>query len=219
MDHLYPYDDDRRAPLSRVDTATIPYKPFAEAIVHCLENNPARFVGNELWDPPTAWLRDIHFAVVNALSLRDWKNVVVMPTLKTSADVHHGIDFLVIYDEPTSNREVIVSVDLSLRQKRNFKADVLITDTCVTPNDVYYNTPGTDIPDAWNADKEEERHIEQQRRTAIGETIASIIREKLINEDPHYGQTMRRIERTVRQDLATLLATENPRRMRSKSVR
>lgn len=205
MNHLYPSNDPRRRVLANIDALKVEYRSFAAAILECIEKNPARFEGSELWDPPTGWLRDVHYAIVEKLKLKNWKNLVMMPTLKTSADVHHGIDLLVIYNEPDTDREVIVSVDLSLRQKETFKADVLVTDTSVIPNDYYYATPRMEIPDKLHASKREDEMIEEERRRAIGTAIADIIDEKLTSEDPHYGQTIRNIGNTIRHDVAELL--------------
>lgn len=205
MDHLYPSKDPRRQALSKISHESIPYKHFADAIVECLEGNPGRFSGTELWDPPTGWLRDVHFAIAERLGVEDYENLVVMPTLKTSADVHHGIDLLVAYREPKNDREIIVTVDLSLRRKERFKADVLVTETDVIPNDWRYAMHETSIPDVPHANKEEEKQTEQWRRAAIGETIAEIIKQKCREEDPRQIATSRGFQARVRSSIAMLL--------------
>jgi|TARA_Y100000310_G_scaffold230136_1_gene232563 hypothetical protein len=205
LDYLYPANDPRRRVVDKIDGDAIQYKSLAQSILESIEENPARYEGSELWDPPAGWLNDVHYAIVDELGLDDWKCLTVMPTLKTAADRYHGIDFLVIYRDPATEREVIVSVDLSLRQKEEFKADVLITDTGAKPNEDYYFTSGQNVPDVQHATKEEDEMVRHERRRATGKVIAEIIEEKLKGEDPHYGGTMRKISKRLHNDVEGLL--------------
>jgi hypothetical protein len=206
LDCLYPQNDTRRQIINRIDHTKIKYKTLAVAILESMEQNPAGYTGNELWDPPAGWMRDVHYAVVNELRLEDWRNLAVMPTLKTAADMYHGIDFLFIYREPSSEREIIVTVDLSLREKDSFKADVLVTDTRAIPNPTYYKTAPVSIPDEEHATREEEQIISAEQRKQIGVVVARIIQEKLIAEDPHYGTTMKKISGQIQRDVASLMS-------------
>lgn len=219
LDCLYPHSDPRRKVIERIDHASIEYQNLAQAILSSIEDNPARYEGSELWDPPAEWVRDIHFGIVSSLEKVDWRDVSIVPTIKTAADIYHGIDFLVIYHDRETEREVIVSVDLSMRQKENFKADVLITETGAEPNSAYYFTEGFHAPERDYMDKKEETARKEKVHFEIGHVIADIIQEKLSKEkDPHYDRVPERVFMDIRNDIEELLKMQKPRNLARKTA-
>jgi len=69
-------------------------------------------------DPPMRIGEDLHAHVFDILSV-DADDVKFYPAVGTSLDIFHGVDFFMEYDNK------ICTIDLSLRNKRHFKADVL----------------------------------------------------------------------------------------------
>ncbi len=210
---MFKAGDRRLAELQAIDPMKIEYRSLAAAVLECIEANPNGYKGSELWDPPTGWMRTIHYEITQRLKLKDWENLVIVPSLKTSADIHHGIDFMVVYHQPETDRDVIVTVDLSLRKKENFKADILVTDTGTTPNPTYFDAPARDIPSIDTSDMAKEQAADadeftrERRRKAVGQCIADVIQEKLEKEDPHYGQTIKAIGGTMHRGIEELLET------------
>lgn len=202
---LYPMNDPRVRTLESIDAGKIQYRNLAAAVLECIDQNPAQYTGSELWDPPTGWMRDIHYAITERLGLKDWKRLTIVPALKTAADRYHGIDFIVVYNEPETEREVIVTVDLSLRKKESFKADILVTDTGAEPHPDYYNTRGCNVDDIPDATAREDEITRELRRQSIGHTIGDIIDEKLRGEDPHYAPLMRSIGKRIHDSVEQLL--------------
>lgn len=215
LDYLYPPNDPRRRVIDTIDQAQIEYKSLAQSLLGCLKpsENPGCYKGKELWDPPAGWMRDVHYAIVESLGLEDWSQLKIVPTLKTAADKYHGIDFLVIYTEPETDRDVIVSVDLSLRHKEGFKADVLVTDTGAMPNQEFFFAQERETPDVMHASAQEEKYIRQEQRRNAGVVIADIIAEKLKREeDPHYARalmSLRRGRNEVHERVVRLLETSS----------
>ncbi|HCI03909.1 TPA: hypothetical protein DE059_03195, partial [Candidatus Peribacteria bacterium] len=64
LDYLYPANDPRRRVVDKIDGDAIQYKSLAQSILESIEENPARYEGSELWDPPAGWLNDVHYAIV-----------------------------------------------------------------------------------------------------------------------------------------------------------
>lgn len=207
---LYKRGDPRARVIESIDFQTVEYRHLAAAVLDAINRNPTGYTGKELWDPPTGWASDVHFHIAQRLELKDWRNLTIVPSLKTSADIHHGIDFIVVYHEPETDRDVIVTIDLSLKDKSHFKADILVNESDVVPNIDYYNTPVRHIPDpAEHRDPAIDKMIRESlpgaRRKALGETIAALIKEKLRSEDPHYGKTMKTIGAEVHNRIAALV--------------
>lgn len=204
LDHLYPLNDPRIRMLEKIDTSRIKYRTLAQAILETLERNVGGYRGTELWDPPSPWLNSLHYEIVSELHDSEWQHLTVMPTLYTAADIYHGIDFLVIYEEPETEREVILSADLTLRGDKEFKSDVLVTNIGAIPNHTYYYCDAREVRDVEYSTKQEDAKIQQKRIHAIGNVIANIIQEKLLAEDPHYGRSIAPINRRIYYDIQRL---------------
>ena len=205
-DYLYPAGDPRVQAINSINFKSVEYRKLAQAILECVNGKtPNGYHGDELWEPPTQWMNDVHYAIVSALELTDWRKLSIIPTLKTSADIHHGIDFMVVFEEPETERSVIVTVDLSLRKKKKFGADLLITDTGAMPNEDYFFIEGVDIPDEDYGTAEDDDKISDKRKKEIGTVIATMIREKLDKEDPHYGQMIQRNNAAIRNGIRSLM--------------
>lgn len=202
---LYAPNDPRLHILRYIDSSRLTYESQGEAIKNCLdpEHNPGIYHGDEFYDPPAGWMRDVHFSIVKELGIDDWSQVKVVPTLKTTADRFHGIDFLIIYT-PERGKEIIVSVDISMRNKDEFKADVLVTETGAKANPDYFLMNEVNIPDRLQSSRDEVMVKDSQRRELIGILIGNVIREKRY-EDQHYDGTLRYIRRSTHRNLSNIL--------------
>ncbi len=206
LDRLYKPNDPRRLILDHIDFNKVEYQRQAQAIVSAIENNPAGYSRDELWDPPVDWARDLHYGIVSGLNEVDWRSVSIIPTIKTAADIYHGIDFLVVYHEKQTEREVILSVDLSLRKKEDFKADLLVTQYGAKANSKFYSIPEFKAPFVhWQSKKEEDAHKQKTNHT-IGLMIAAMITYKLRREqDPNYVSIHEEDYAVIRREILELL--------------
>jgi len=196
LDYLYPEGDPRKQAVDNIDYRTVEFKTLMESLLSCITENPNRYRENELYDPPAAWIRDVHYHLVGILKLDEWSNLKVVPTLKTSADIYHGIDFMIVYTDPQTDEDTMVTVDISLREeKENYKADVIVSDTGVRANEEYYeDIERIEVPDILGASAQEEKALEEERRKNVAHMISKIIKIKQGEGDIHYRNLATRLK-------------------------
>jgi hypothetical protein len=145
-------------------------------------------VASLLWDPPSEWLQRMHLEVAKMLGTEDYSALEIYPVNHTAADKYHGIDTFLQYKTP-KGKKLMVTLDISERNKDDFKADILITETGARLNPEYYPITADsffDIPDLAHASATEQRRIEQQRREKLAALIvkAFVQKEENLKKDP-----------------------------------
>ncbi len=207
MDHLYPENDPRRKIVEQQNLDCIPFESERQALHRVLtETNAGAYTPSEEFDPPAGWIRDVHYWITQALHLDDWSLVRVQPTLTTSADKSAGTDFVIRYTDDETKREILVTVDISLKNKSHFKADILVTPIGGKTNETFLSGEEVILPDKEKMSQAEQDALDGERRRRIGELIAGVIKEKLSYEsDPHYGDLFNRVRKSTRTSLRSLL--------------
>lgn len=165
---------DRRLFINRPTFEDVHYLPYRQAIHDALLHSD--YTEEEASNPPSRWLNDIHAHVANMLDLEDYSRLHVVPALGTSADIHHGVDGIVLYNDPITKRNYIVTFDLTAKPyKDRIKADVLITpDGAILPDGTEYI-----VRDQHDTTRQEEREIRKQRKRRIASSIADVLLEKI----------------------------------------
>lgn len=184
QDLLYPAGDPRGKHIDKVECAKVPYRQYHDAMRDVIEGrNPHGYNvhSSETYDPPAGWARDIHFRLTQALSLQDWRNVKIFPALGTSADIHHGVDFLVEFTEPETGKKYMVTVDITQRDAdlKHQKADVMVTRHGAVASDKFPFVNGREVPEATHETREEEEKNEEKRREAVARVIVEVLAEKM----------------------------------------
>lgn len=209
---LFDQHDPRRDVLKTTNFQNVQrIQDYYTAILSALEQNPTGYTRGELQDPPSPWMNAVHFAIVQELRQAGYDgDLIVMPTLKTSADIHHGVDALIVFTDDLTHRSVIITVDLSLKPKKeHLKAAVLVHPYGATPNRRNYSTPGVYIGEE-ESEFMKGRESTKYRREIIGTTIGRMIIEKLQNEDPCAGLP-ETISVRLRNDIQQLLHSNKQR--------
>lgn len=102
---------------------------FDEAVLHCIRHPQVSAI--ELYDPPGKQMNEIHYFLAEDLGVEGTlSNLKIFPSLYTSADHEHGVDCIIVFTDPETGKEAIVTVDLSINSTKyadeHFKADVLL---------------------------------------------------------------------------------------------
>lgn len=150
----------------------IHYLPHRQAIYDALLHSDYSL--EESTNPPSRWLNDIHAYVADILQLQDYSDLHVFPALGTSADIHHGVDGIVMLRDPVTHKKYTVTFDLTAKPyKDTIKADLLITpDGAILPDGTEYI-----VPDQHDTTKAEEQEIRKQRKCKIALAIAHLLLE------------------------------------------
>ncbi len=174
---LFPQGDPR---LKELRHLSIDYTPYRQAMEQVLIN-PLGYKTKETFDPPSEWMRDVHYQICQKLHLQDWSALKVFPALGTAADKWHGIDAVIQYTDPETKEAVNVTIDFTLNKSKEdgYKADIIITDTGARAHEEYKLDLGFDIPDMEHASKAEDQVLEAKRRDATATIIAKIIKAKI----------------------------------------
>lgn len=99
----------------------IKYLPFRLATEQAKKNQPSTW---DPTDPPTDFANDLHAYVALKLGIDDWSQLNLFSSTGQALDVFHGVDAFFEY------QGAICTLDLTLRNKGGYKADLEIT-----PND------------------------------------------------------------------------------------
>lgn len=186
----FPLNDPRARALKNISTHQIQYKKLSEALIGSATHNAYGYTEAESWDPPTRQLGTIHYLICQELKLKDWKNLRVFPSLKTSLDRHHGVDLWFAYHDEESGNDCIVTIDTSINPPKEeiFKADVLFTHYGAIPNPKQFpGMPSAIAHPIIHPTRDEQQQLDEDVLFCKARTIASVIRAKLAHGDDHYG--------------------------------
>ncbi|TSC58888.1 MAG: hypothetical protein Greene041619_266 [Candidatus Peregrinibacteria bacterium Greene0416_19] len=188
MDRLYLGGDERVRKLNGIQIGAIKRLTRQAAIEDVLRNPDyaGRYSASESFDPPAEWIRDIHFRLTQMLKLQDWSQLKIFPAPKTSASVHHHIDFIIEFCEPESDQPVYVTVDASLNRSKienGYKADIVVSNRGAIAggdHEDFATIGGVDIPEfVGNPAPEDEREREESVRQGTAQIIFEVLQKKI----------------------------------------
>lgn len=102
------------------ETGELEYLPYRTAMSVVREMQPF-----DPTDPTPSFANDLHATVAEKLGLTDYSTLRFYTALGTSLDRHHGVDGFFEWDAPEGGTAV-VTLDITLRDKGAYKADVLL---------------------------------------------------------------------------------------------
>lgn len=115
--HMFEYEVLGVAAKS-VTQEDIKYIPYRQAI------EQVKTTQNTDWDPtdpPTDIANDLHASVALALKIEDWSELKFYSSIGRALDFYHGVDAFFEY------RGCVCTIDLTLKDKNGYKADVEVT--------------------------------------------------------------------------------------------
>lgn len=160
--------------------------PFHQAMLQCIRHPQVGV--DRLSDPTNRQLNDLHSLIANDLQLDDLTHLKIFPSLYTSADHDHGVDCIIVYTDPDTGEEAVVTVDVSINpgkeRDETFKADVLLKPTMArVRHESYPGGLSITVPDIAHQSKEEEFAAKRQTNEKIARMIATLIRHKIEHGD------------------------------------
>lgn len=182
----------------------VEYENTRDAVKSCLsydtKKNPNAYRDPEYnSDPPSKWLNDVHALVAEKVSPENYENLKIFPAVGSSADIHHGIDAFFVYTDPKTGKQAMVTIDLSLRKRKAFKADLKVSDTSAESN-YFYDAAGYDINDIQGLSSKKFKEMEDERKERLAQTIVEIIHQKLKEGDPNYESSIYRSLESLKTD-------------------
>tara|TARA_Y100000310_G_scaffold321072_1_gene378232 strand:+ start:129 stop:890 length:762 start_codon:yes stop_codon:yes gene_type:complete len=192
IDYLYSTREGQELGVAH-NTQNVPQNlQFREALKYCIGESPYRYAPEHVSDPQSRDMNALHLGVCKGLDCND-EDVKVFPSIQTPAD-KRGIDFFIIYTDPKTMKDFLVTADLTMYGKDSFAADILVTPTGCAANPQHYKEllkEGDHI--GWitmrdKGDPREDSRIRDERAMGTGKVIANIIKEKMRaakTDNPH----------------------------------
>jgi len=97
----------------------VKYKTYYSAMKEVVRQ--AHKTGWDVTDPESRVANDLHANVAEELGIDDYDKLEFYPAVGSNFDIFHGVDCFFVYEGK------VVTIDLSIRNKQTFKADLLIT--------------------------------------------------------------------------------------------
>lgn len=122
-------------PRANPETGYLPYEAAVELVKKFQPGGPEAET-----NPQRDFMRELRLAVLEKLDLEEadeniTDNLKTFTAVGSPLDVFHGIDAFLTFQDKNKKKKAVVTIDISLRKKSQFKADICEDDEIPSPEE------------------------------------------------------------------------------------